>query len=196
MTKPILEETQLLGGREVDDIIRNAAANIVRDIGGVTDENFAVIGIQGGGIELSKRLLDKISEVTGKAIKHGTIDISFYRDDLATRGMLPTIKETKITFDITGMSLLLVDDVIFTGRSIKAAIEAVMSFGRPARIKLFCLVDRGGRELPIQPDYCGLRTNATSGVHDQIQVRLYPDKKDSAKEAVVLIKQTENKELT
>ena len=176
-------EEQLLKSSEIDSIILDIAGKVINDIGAI--EHFAIVGIQGGGVELASRLRSVIEQRTGKTLKHGIIDISFYRDDLATRGMLPTLKETRVDFDITNMSILLVDDVIFTGRSVKAALEALTSFGRPSRIKLFCMVDRGGRELPMQPDYFGIKVSSAS-VADDIKVRLYPD--DAAKDVVVLEK--------
>ncbi|MCL1911629.1 MAG: bifunctional pyr operon transcriptional regulator/uracil phosphoribosyltransferase PyrR [Leptospirales bacterium] len=178
-----MAEEQLLESREIDSIISDVAGRIISDTGAM--EHFAVVGIQGGGVELASRLRSVIEERTGEILRHGTIDISFYRDDLATRGMLPALKETRIDFDITNMSILLVDDVIFTGRSVKAALEALMSFGRPLNIKLFCMVDRSGRELPVQPDYFGIKVNS-AGVADNIKVRLYPD--DASKDVVVLEK--------
>ena len=178
-----MTEEQLLESREINSIISDVAGKIINDINAM--ERLAVVGIQGGGIELALRLRSVIEQRTGKTIKHGSIDISFYRDDLATRGMLPALKETRIDFDITNMSILLVDDVIFTGRSVKAALEALTSFGRPLNIKLFCMVDRAGRELPIQPDYYGIKA-ASPRVTDDIKVRLYHD--DAAKDIVVLEK--------
>jgi len=178
-----MTEEQLLGSREIDSIVSDVAGKIINDVGAI--ERFAVVGIQGGGVELASRLRSVIEQSAGKILKHGIIDISFYRDDLATRGVLPALKETRIDFDIANMSILLVDDVIFTGRSVKAALEALTSFGRPSRIKLFCMVDRAGRELPIQPDYYGIKAAPVS-VADNIKVRLYPD--DAAKDIVVLEK--------
>lgn len=174
---------QLLNNIEISSIILSAASEIISDIDDI--EHFAIVGIQGGGVELASRLRSVIEERTGRSVKHGIIDITFYRDDLATRGMLPALKETRIDFNITKMSILLVDDVIFTGRSVKAALETLMSFGRPSNIKLFCMVDRGGRELPIQPDYCGLKA-PVNNVNDDIKVCLYPG--DVEKDTVVLAK--------
>lgn len=172
---------ELLDSREVDVIIKEVAAKIMKDIDDI--DRFAIVGIQGGGVELSERIRSYIEEQTGKTLKHGIIDITFYRDDLATRGILPVIKETRIDFNITKKTILLVDDVIFTGRSVKAALETVMSFGRPSKISLFCLIDRGHRELPIQPDYCGMKISAGS-IDDNVKVYLYPDDRD--KDAVLI----------
>ena len=121
--------------------------------------------------------------LAGKAIKHGTLDISFYRDDLATMGKLPVLKETLIEFNINKKKILLVDDVLFTGRTTKAALETLMAFGRPVVIRLFTLVDRGGRELPIQPDYCGYRVEA--GEEDKVRVKLSGT--DNVEDAVYIV---------
>ena len=129
-----------------------------------------MVGLQTGGVELARRIRSRIEELSGKPVKSGTLDITFYRDDLATRGVLPSIKETSIAFDIAAMTILLVDDVIFTGRTTKAALETLTSFGRPKAIRLFVMVDRGNRELPIQPDYCGYRLK--TGIKDAIEVIL------------------------
>jgi pyrimidine operon attenuation protein / uracil phosphoribosyltransferase len=132
--------------------------------------SFAIVGVQTRGVELARRLRNRIEAMSGAPVKHGVLDITFHRDDLATRGVLPIIKETRIEFDITNMTILLVDDVIFTGRTTKAALETIMTFGRPKVIRLFVLIDRGNRELPIQPDYCGHTVQTT--IKDSIDVKL------------------------
>jgi pyrimidine operon attenuation protein / uracil phosphoribosyltransferase len=133
-------------------------------------EKFALIGIQSRGVDIAMRIKEKLENKSGKKIKAGILDISFFRDDLTSRGTLPIIKETNIDFDITDMTLLLVDDVLFTGRTIKAALENLTSFGRPKSIQLCVLIDRGNRELPIQADYCAQKINTK--ITDQIKVNL------------------------
>ncbi len=171
----------VIESNDISRIIDEYSENIYKDING---SEFAVVGIQTRGIELAKRIINKIKEVSGNEVRNGILDITFYRDDLATRGYLPAIKETRIEFDITGMTIILVDDVIFTGRTIKAALETLMGFGRPRAIKLFALVDRGNRELPIQPDYCGFKID--TDVEDEIRVRL--KETDNVEDSVVLCK--------
>jgi len=148
-----MNSKKILNNDEISAIIDSLSKKIYEDIKDV--ERFAIVGIQASGVELANRIRRNIETYSGRDIRHGTLDITFYRDDLSTRGILPVIKETRIEFNIAQMVILLVDDVIFTGRTTKAALETLMSFGRPSMIKLFCLVDRGNRELPIQPDYCG-----------------------------------------
>ncbi|HSV97456.1 MAG TPA: bifunctional pyr operon transcriptional regulator/uracil phosphoribosyltransferase PyrR [Spirochaetota bacterium] len=175
-----MTETTLLSAADIARTIDENAKRIcdeVKDLG-----RFAIVGIQTRGVELANRIRAKIEELSGKKIDSGILDITFYRDDLATRGVLPAIKETRIEFNISGRTILLVDDVIFTGRTTKAAIETLMSFGRPRAIRLFVLVDRGNRELPIQPDYLGYKIE--TDIQDRVKVRLAPI--DDVGDAVML----------
>lgn len=158
----------LLRSKDIAEIIDRLSARVLSDAGNV--DKLAVVGLQTGGVELARRIRERIEALSGTRIQSGTLDITFYRDDLATRGVLPSIKETSISFDISTMTVLLVDDVIFTGRTTKAALETLTSFGRPKAIRLFVLVDRGNRELPIQPDYCGFRVE--TGINDNVEVIL------------------------
>ncbi len=163
-----MEEKIILSADDIETIIADACARVRADIEDFT--NFAVVGVQTRGVELARRMRERLEGLAGVEIKSGVLDITFHRDDLSTRGVLPMIKETAIGFDINGLVILLVDDVIFTGRTIKAALEALTTYGRPRSIKYFALVDRGNRELPIQPDYCGYRVR--TAVRDKIRVRL------------------------
>jgi len=163
MTKQVL-----LDAKEINKIINRLAKKIAQEVDDF--DKFAIVGIQTRGVELARRIKAKIEESIKKSILSGTLDVSFFRDDLATRGTLPVMKETDITFDISGLNILLVDDVIFTGRTIKAALETLMTFGRPARISLLSFVDRGNRQLPFQPDYCGYKVKTR--VEDDVKVLL------------------------
>lgn len=158
----------LLTGSDINTILVKVAESLTSDIKNMQD--FAIIGIQTRGVELAERLKKLLLDRTGSNVSFGYMDITFHRDDLSTRGALPVIKETKIDFSIEGKTVLLVDDVIYTGRSINAAIDTLMDFGRPKAIKLFALIDRGGRELPIQPDYFGKKIAST--LDQQIDVTL------------------------
>jgi pyrimidine operon attenuation protein / uracil phosphoribosyltransferase len=145
-------------------------------------ENLAIVGIHTRGVPLAKRIAAKLKERTGVEIPQGVLDITFYRDDLATRGELPEVKETRINFDITNRDILLIDDVIYTGRSTKAALETLMSFGRPRSIRLMVLVDRGSRDLPIQPDFTGYKVEA--GAVDTVVVFL--EESDNTQDSVII----------
>lgn len=114
-----------------------------------------LIGIQRRGVYLSERIAANILEIEGTAVKTGELDITFYRDDLSLLHAHPVLNGTKIAFPLDGATVVLVDDVIFTGRTVRAAIDALFELGRPASIQLAVLVDRGLRELPIRPDYVG-----------------------------------------
>ena len=174
-------EEKILNKEDIDNIIIESANEIFNDIEDLS--NFAIIGIHTRGVELAARIRSEIERISGREIKHGTLDISFYRDDLATRGKLPVLKETLIEFNINNIHILLVDDVLFSGRTTKAALETLTAFGRPYTIKLFVLVDRGGRELPIQPDYCGFKIKTEQ--NDQVNVRLLQI--DNVEDSVYLV---------
>jgi pyrimidine operon attenuation protein/uracil phosphoribosyltransferase len=136
----------------------------------------ALVGIHTRGVPLAQRLRRLIEEFGGTEVALGTIDITFHRDDVAVRGRQaplspqPVVKASRLDFALEGMTCVLVDDVLYTGRTIRAAIEALFSYGRPARVQLAVLVDRGHRELPIRPDYVG--TNLPTARLERIQVQL------------------------
>ncbi len=128
-----------------------------------------VIGVRRRGDELARRLL-RLLQVRGIAdAGYGSLDITLYRDDLAEIGPTAVVRTTEVPFDVEGRFVILVDDVIHTGRSIRAALDAIIDLGRPKAIRLAVLVDRGGRELPIQPDFVGVRTSARD---QHVDVRL------------------------
>jgi pyrimidine operon attenuation protein/uracil phosphoribosyltransferase len=112
-------------------------------------------GIAARGDDLARRLAAEIARIEGAEIPVGVLDITFYRDDIGLRAEAPEVRETRIPFDVTGKTVVLVDDVLFTGRTIRAAMDALMDFGRPRAIQLAVLVDRGHRELPIRADFVG-----------------------------------------
>ena len=138
------------------DAIRRAVLRMAHEIlekGGVKD--LALIGIRTRGVVLAERLRKAIKDIEGKDVPGGILDITLYRDDLTLVGAKPLVRETLIDFDITDKRIVLVDDVFFTGRTIRAALDALVDFGRPALIQLAVLVDRGHRELPIRADFVG-----------------------------------------
>jgi pyrimidine operon attenuation protein/uracil phosphoribosyltransferase len=116
-------------------------------------ESVVLLGVQRGGVALAEQLAGQLRQFSGLDVPQGTIDVSFYRDDLGTH--LPTPEASVLPCDLTGRVVVLVDSVLFTGRTIRAAMDAVNDFGRPARVRLAVLVDRGHRELPVAPDYVG-----------------------------------------
>ena len=136
----------------------------------------ALVGIHTRGVPLAHRLRRLIQEFTGREPELGTLDITFYRDDVqvrsgeAPRHPQPLVRATKLDFPLEGRTVVLVDDVLYTGRTIRAAIDALFDYGRPARVQLACLADRGHRELPIRPDYVG--KNLPTSRNERIQVQL------------------------
>ena len=130
----------------------------------------AVVGIRTGGVYLAQRLRREIAALTGVEPPIGTIDIALYRDDLSERAEAPVVGPTDIRFPVSGKTIVLVDDVLYTGRTVRAALDQLVDFGRPRRVLLTVLVDRGGRELPIAADVVGTRLDVPSS--DQVEVRL------------------------
>jgi pyrimidine operon attenuation protein/uracil phosphoribosyltransferase len=136
----------------------------------------ALVGIQTRGVPLAQRLRRLIEERAGVAPALGAVDITFYRDDVRVRGgeaplhAQPVVRSTQLDFPLAGRTVVLVDDVLYTGRTIRAAIEALFDFGRPARVQLAALVDRGHRELPIRPDYVGKNLPTSRGERIQVQL--------------------------
>jgi len=133
----------------------------------------ALVGVVRKGDMLAARLKKIIDRVAGGDIPVGSLDITLYRDDIDLMGSIPVVRATSIPFDITGRTLVLVDDVLFTGRTIRAALDALMDLGRPKAIRFAALVDRGSRELPIQPDYTGLSTHIS--IEERVKVELVED---------------------
>jgi pyrimidine operon attenuation protein/uracil phosphoribosyltransferase len=132
--------------------------------------SLAIVGIHTCGVFVAKRIHAAIEGQLGGPIPFGSLDITLYRDDWSLISQNPIVKTTEITFDVDNTNLILVDDVVFTGRTIRAAMDAIMDYGRPNTIQLAALVDRGGRELPIQPDFVGLTTAILR--NERIKVRL------------------------
>ena len=139
-------------------------------------ETVALVGIHTRGVPLAQRLRHLIEERTGEALALGQLDITFHRDDVHVRAgqrprrPKPLARETKLDFELEGRTVILVDDVLYTGRTIRAAIDALLEYGRPERVQLAVLADRGHRELPIRPDYVG--KNLPTGRRERVQVEL------------------------
>jgi len=133
-------------------------------------EELAVVGIHTCGVYLAERIVERIYDISDVEVDSGNLDITLYRDDWSTIAQSPVVKTTNILFPVEGRNLVLVDDVVFTGRTIRAALDAIMDYGRPRSIQLAALVDRGGRELPIQPDYVGMTISVRA--NERIQVQL------------------------
>jgi pyrimidine operon attenuation protein/uracil phosphoribosyltransferase len=134
-------------------------------------DNLVLIGIQRRGVELAERIAKLIEQDKGVVVPRGALDITLYRDDLETVGPKPVIGETHIPGELAGKHVVIVDDVLYTGRTVRAALDELADFGRPTRISLCVLVDRGGRELPIQPDIVGKRVEVKNGERVDVLVQ-------------------------
>ncbi len=143
----------LLDADSVDRSLRRMALEIAERTRG--DEGLLLVGIRRGGVAIAQHLQRWLTELEGRSVALGTVDNTFYRDDAATRLASPRIGPSEIPGSLDGHHVILVDDVLFTGRTIRAALDALLDYGRPSRVELAVLVDRGGRELPIQADYVG-----------------------------------------
>ena len=130
----------------------------------------AIVGIHRRGVHLARRLQPQLSELVAGGVPLGSLDIAFYRDDLALRAEAPVLGGTQLDFAIDGATVVIVDDVLFTGRTVRAAIDALLEYGRPARVQLAVLIDRGHRELPIRPDYVGKNLPTARG--ERVNVRV------------------------
>jgi pyrimidine operon attenuation protein / uracil phosphoribosyltransferase len=155
--------SQLLAADDVSRALKRLAHELLEANHGADD--LVLVGIQTRGVPLARRLAALIGEIEGVEVPSGAVDVTLYRDDLTRRGPLP-LGETHVPVPVDGRTVVLVDDVLYTGRTIRAAMEAVLELGRPARIRLVALVDRGHRELPIRADHVGknLPTSRTDSI--------------------------------
>ena len=175
--------TQILSAEEMNRAITRISHEILEKNKGA--ERLVLIGIRTGGAALAKRFQNQIELIEGKKIPIGLLDITLYRDDLTEIGSQPNVGETEIDFDVDGKKVILVDDVLFTGRTIRCALDALIDFGRPESIQLAVLIDRGHRELPIKPDYVGKNIPTAKG--EEVIVKF---KEQDGEDGVVVTKET------
>lgn len=161
LKKAILDEQQMRR------MIRRIAGQIVERNGGVAD--LMLVGIRTRGVPLAERIAAEIEVLEGSRVPIGILDITLYRDDFSAIGPQPQVKETRLPGPIDDQTLVLCDDVLYTGRTIRSALDALIDYGRPLSVQLAVLVDRGGRELPIQADYVGRQVAAADG--ESVEVR-------------------------
>lgn len=150
----------IMDEKAINRSIKRLAHEIIEKNKGI--ESVVLIGIHSRGVPIADRIADMIEEIEGVRVEVGSIDITMYRDDLSRVGDIPIVKDNNIPFSIEGKNIVLVDDVIFTGRTVRAALDAVIDIGRPKTIQLAVLVDRGHRELPIRADYVGKNVPTSS----------------------------------
>jgi pyrimidine operon attenuation protein/uracil phosphoribosyltransferase len=163
--------------------VERALSRIAHEILEKNKTSPALVGIRSRGVPLARRLAVKLEALEGKPVPVGALDINLYRDDLSRVGDHPVLRRTEIPFQVDGSVLVLVDDVLFTGRTIRAALDGVMDLGRPRLIQLAVLVDRGHRELPIRADYVG--KNVPTSMEEQVEVLLRET--DQGDDEVVLV---------
>lgn len=156
----------LMQAKDIDIALQRICLQILEK--NHSPEKLAVVGIHTCGVHLGKRLHALLCEKIGSDIPFGSLDINLYRDDWSLMSQNPVVKTTDISFEVDNTSIVLVDDVIFSGRTVRAAMDAVFDYGRPRSMQLVTLIDRGERELPIQPDYVGLSTEIFP--HERIRV--------------------------
>jgi pyrimidine operon attenuation protein/uracil phosphoribosyltransferase len=159
MMAPIREKSQLMSASEIDRTLVRLAHEVLERSQDL--DKLAFIGIRRRGVPLAQRLAQKIEALEKRSIPVGILDINLYRDDLSTVGHKPVVGATEIPFDVKGKDIILMDDVLYTGRTIRGALDALFDQGRPARVQLLVLIDRGHRELPIEARFVG-RTVQTS----------------------------------
>jgi len=165
---PFVEHGRLLDGGEIRRAVTRIAHEILERNKGAG--RLVLAGIAARGDDLARRLAQEIERIEGVPVRVGIIDITFYRDDIGMRAEAPEVHETRIDFDITGTTVVLVDDVLFAGRTVRSAMDALVDFGRPQAIQLAVLVDRGHRELPIRADYVG--KNVPTRRDEEVRVHL------------------------
>ena len=159
---------QILDSAAVERVLWRMAHEIVEQ--NPATEDLALVGMQSRGVHLANRLAAKIESIAGTKLPVAELDTAMHRDDLAQRPSPPPVRVTKIPFDVTAKNIVIVDDVLFTGRSCRAAMEELLDYGRPCRIQLAVLVDRGHRELPIRADFVGKNVPTSAG--EKVRVRL------------------------
>ncbi|KKM12904.1 bifunctional pyrimidine regulatory protein PyrR uracil phosphoribosyltransferase [Clostridiales bacterium PH28_bin88] len=149
----LVEKAQIMDSEKIRRALTRIAHEVIERNRGV--DNLALIGIRRRGVPLAERLSRGIKEIEGAGVPVGILDITLYRDDLTTLAQQPVLHKTEVPFPVTGKRVVLVDDVLYTGRTVRAALDAIIDLGRPECIQLAVLVDRGHRELPIRADYVG-----------------------------------------
>jgi len=159
---------KIMDAEDIERTLNRLAHEIVERNKG--SKNLAIVGIRTRGEFLAKRIAEKTSRLENNQIPVGILDITFYRDDVRLKLRQPEVKTTEIDFAIDDKDIILVDDVLFTGRTVRAALDELMDFGRPKTVQLVVLVDRGGRELPIQADFVGRRVKTS--LNERVKVKL------------------------
>jgi pyrimidine operon attenuation protein / uracil phosphoribosyltransferase len=168
LTSNVREKSRLMSASEIERTLVRLAHEIVEKNNG--SEGLALVGIERRGVPLARRLAALLAAIEKKSIDVGTLNIRLYRDDLSTRDLRPVVSPGALGFDVNGRDVVLVDDVLYTGRTVRAAMDALMDYGRPRRVQLLALIDRGHRELPIEASFVGRTIQTTD--REIIEVKL------------------------
>jgi pyrimidine operon attenuation protein / uracil phosphoribosyltransferase len=168
-TPQLREKLRLMSASEIDRTLVRLAHEIVEKNSGA--EGLGLVGIKRRGIPLAQRLTRLIANIEKQPVDSGMLDINFYRDDLSTRDIRPVVQPSDIGFDVNARDIVLVDDVLYTGRTIRAALDALFDHGRPRRVQLLVLIDRGHRELPIEASFVGRMVQTTT--REIVEVKLH-----------------------
>lgn len=177
------EKAKIMDEETIEKAVMRVSHEIIERNGAT--ENLAIVGIRNRGEHLARRIVNNIRKISKGDVPIGILDITLYRDDLTEVAEQPQVHETKIDFDISGKNIVLVDDVLYTGRTIRCALDALIDYGRPLRIQLAVLIDRGHRELPIRADFVG--KNVPTSLKEVVEVRL---KESDGKNEVVICEKT------
>ena len=179
-TSPVREKSQLMSGSEIERTLVRLAHEIIEKNNGV--DNLTLVGIKRRGVPLAERIAKLIQQIEKKKVPVGSLDITLYRDDLSPVGPKPVVQKGDIGCEIVGRDVMLVDDVLYTGRTVRAALDALFDHGRPCRVQLAVLIDRGHRELPIEAAYVGRRVQIQE--NETIEVKM---KETDDSEKVLLV---------
>jgi pyrimidine operon attenuation protein / uracil phosphoribosyltransferase len=166
-------KTRVMDEAGISRALSRLASEIVERNRGMAD--LLLVGVRRRGVPLAERIADKIEQLEGKRPPTGQLDITLYRDDLSTVGPRPVVNKTEIPIDVTDSTIVLVDDVLYTGRTVRAALDELVDFGRPRRVELAVLIDRGHRELPIQADYVGTSVQTTDAEIVKVMLKEYDE---------------------
>lgn len=167
-------KTEIMDEKALDRALTRISHEIIERNKGI--EDLVLLGIKTRGVTLAKRLCEKIKDIEEKDLPYGSLDITLHRDDIKNLSAMPKKNSTEVNFDITGKRVILVDDVLYTGRTVRAAMDAIIDIGRPLSIQLAVLIDRGHRELPIRPDYVGKNVPTSRSEMVVVNVRESDDK--------------------
>jgi pyrimidine operon attenuation protein / uracil phosphoribosyltransferase len=182
------QEEQVMDAADMQRTLKRIAYEILDRNRG--PENLALVGLQTRGVHVAQRIAANIESIEGVKVPVGVLDVTMYRDDYRVALKQPTVKVTSIPFDVEGRTIVLVDDVFYTGRTVRCALDALMGFGRPGQVRLAVLVDRGHRELPLKTDFTGMKIRTDTNE----EIRVYMAEEDGRDEVTLVTIRTDDEE--